>query len=157
MIKRYWVLLLVVAVVAIVGIAIAAWSGGSTSEERLTLKQVPPQVKATLLEIAARNIKEIERETKNGNVLYEAEILIGGKLLEVVIAPDGKVVRFEAEEDEDEDEAQGADDEDEVEGADDDEVGAEDDDDADDDDDEDELDDDDDDDEEDDDEAEDDD
>jgi len=108
---------LAVVLVSIIGLAIAAWSGGSKSEERVSLDQVPAAVKATILDAAkGGTIKEIERETKGDRTIYEAEIVIGGKVLEVEIAPDGKVLGWEAEDDEDEDE----DDEDEVEGDDDD-------------------------------------
>jgi|GEM_PF-487549 len=104
MIRRYWMLLLAVVLVSIIGIAIAAWSGGSKSEERVTLDQVPAAVKATiLLEAQGGTIKEIERETKGDTTIYEAEILIGGKEIEIEVAPDGTLLSKGAD-DEDEDE-----------------------------------------------------
>ncbi|MGD8240889.1 MAG: PepSY domain-containing protein, partial [Armatimonadota bacterium] len=120
MIKRYWVLLLAaacVSIIGIIGIAIAARSGGGETEEQVSLGDVPAAVRVTI-EKAAKGgtIREIERETENGQVVYEAEIAIGGKVLEVEIDANGKVLGWEAEDDEEDE-----DDENEVEDDDDDE------------------------------------
>ncbi len=104
MIRRYWMLLLAVVLVSIIGIAIAAWSGGSKSEERVTLDQVPAAVKATiLLEAQGGTIKEIERETKGDTTIYEAEIVIDGKEIEIEIAADGTLLSKGADDDDDDD------------------------------------------------------
>lgn len=84
-------------------VALAARAGGG-HEEDVTLEQVPAAVKATILkESAGAKITEIERETKNGKVTYEAEFLRDGKEIEIKIAPDGTLLGREIE-DEDDDE-----------------------------------------------------
>jgi uncharacterized membrane protein YkoI len=74
-------------------------------EGNVTLDQVPPAVKATLLKEAnGAKITEIEKETKNGKTVYEAEFVAGGKTVEVKVASDGKLLKREVEDDEDEEE-----------------------------------------------------
>ncbi|MBN1845377.1 MAG: PepSY-like domain-containing protein [Sedimentisphaerales bacterium] len=73
-------------------------------EEEVTLDQVPAAVKAAILaEAQGGTIKEIERETEDGQTTYEAEIVINGKEIEIEIAPDGKVLEREADDDNDDD------------------------------------------------------
>jgi len=72
-------------------VALAASAGGH--EEEVTLEQVPPAVQATILaESAGGRITEIERETRNGAVVYEAEFLLDGQEIEIRIAPDGTLL-----------------------------------------------------------------
>ena len=95
--------------------------GNSDREEKhedgevdVTLDQVPAAVKATILkEAAGHQIEEIERETRGGQAVYEAEWKTGGKEIEIKVAPDGTLLAKEVEDDEDEGEDDGDDDEDE--------------------------------------------
>jgi uncharacterized membrane protein YkoI len=67
---------------------------------------VPAAVKATILkESAGGKITEIERETKGGKTVYEAEFLLDGKEVEIQIAADGALLGREsgAEEDDEDD------------------------------------------------------
>ena len=86
-------------------LAFASWAA-QEGEERVTLDQVPAAVKATILEEAAgAKITEIERETKNGKTVYEAEFLLNGQEIEIKVAPDGTLLSREAEDEgDDEDE-----------------------------------------------------
>jgi uncharacterized membrane protein YkoI len=85
------------------GIAFAAFAGG-VQEEEVALDQVPPAVKATILNQAAgAEIREIERETKGGKTIYEAEFLLNGAEIEIRVAPDGTLLGREVEDDDDED------------------------------------------------------
>ncbi len=80
--------------------AMVALVGGAADEqeEAVTLDQVPDPVKATILtESAGGRITEIERETRNGNVVYEAEFVRDGQEIEIRIAPDGTVLGREVE------------------------------------------------------------
>jgi len=102
--KRQWV---VVAVVALGLVVLAAGLGlaekARKHEEKVTLDQVPEAVKKTILkEAAGAKIKEIEKETKDGKTIYEAEFIKDGKEVEVKVAPDGTVLKREVEEEEEE-------------------------------------------------------
>ena len=82
-------------------------------EVDVTLDQVPDAVKATILKEAAGNkIEEIERETRNGRTVYEAEWKVGGKEIEINVAPDGTLLKKETEDDDDEDDDDDDDDDD---------------------------------------------
>jgi len=71
-------------------------------EVKVSISQVPPAVKATILnEAGANEIKEIEKKTKGGKTIYEAEWIVGGKETEVKVAEDGKLLGKEVEDDED--------------------------------------------------------
>jgi uncharacterized membrane protein YkoI len=79
-------------------------------EEDLTMDQVPAAVKATIqAEAKGATIKEIERETENGQTVYEAEWVEGGQEVEIKIAPDGKLLKrkVEQEDEDDDDDAEG--------------------------------------------------
>ena len=71
-------------------------------EEELTIEQVPAVVKATILaEAAGATVKEIEREFKNGQTVYEAEWMVNGQEIEIKVAPDGTLLKKKVEEEDD--------------------------------------------------------
>jgi uncharacterized membrane protein YkoI len=96
---------LLLTLIAVGAIGMVTLVAGANDEEDVTLDQVPAAVKATILrESAGGRITEIERETKNGKTVYEAEFLLNGQEIEIKIAPDGTVIGREiegAEDDED--------------------------------------------------------
>ncbi len=95
------IVLLVVGLGVVGGVAFGAWASNA-QEEQVTLDQVPPAVKATILsEAAGAEIKEIERETKGGRTIYEAEFLVNGEEVEIKVAPDGTLLGREVEREED--------------------------------------------------------
>jgi uncharacterized membrane protein YkoI len=99
--KNRAMLLLLVSLGAVGTLTLAAWAGGG-QEEEVTLDQVPAAVKATILrESAGGKITEIERETKDGKVTYEAEFIIDGREVEIEISPDGQVIGREVETEQD--------------------------------------------------------
>ena len=62
-------------------------------EETVTLDQVPQAVRDTILrEAGDAQITEIERETKNGKTVYEAEFLRNGQEIEIKVGPDGALL-----------------------------------------------------------------
>jgi len=71
------------------------------TDETLSLEQVPDPVRKTL-EAQGGTIQEIEREDEDGQVVYEAEIVIDAKTFDLKIAPDGTLLRQEADEEDDE-------------------------------------------------------
>lgn len=89
-------------VTACLGLSVLVLSGfvlGSEGEEQVSLDKVPAAVKATILkESAGGKIAEIERDTKNGKTIYEVDILMNGKEIELQIAEDGTLLGKEIEE-----------------------------------------------------------
>jgi hypothetical protein len=73
-------------------------------EEKITLDQCPAPVQETIKkEAAGGTIKEIEKETKNGVTIYEAEFVRDGKTIEIEVAADGKLLKSKVEDGKDED------------------------------------------------------
>jgi uncharacterized membrane protein YkoI len=92
------------AVIMLLGIGCTAIPASARDEETVSLDQVPNAVKATILrEAKGGTITEIERETKDGKTVYEAEFLLDGAEIEIEIAPDGKLLGREVEQENDED------------------------------------------------------
>jgi len=112
--KRRHAALVVVLVGAGLALCIGAVATQQLSEDEKTVSidQVPAAVKAALLAQGGA-IKEIEMESENGQAVYEADVTIDGKEVEVKVAADGTVLGQEAE-DEDADDEEEEDDEDEA-------------------------------------------
>jgi len=71
--------------------------------EQLSIDQVlDPAVKDTILrEAQGGTIKEIERGSENGQIIYEADVVISGQEVELKIAPDsGKLISKEIDDEE---------------------------------------------------------
>lgn len=103
----------------IAGLAVAALltAGLATvfAEEEVSLQQAPEKVRATIQEHAgAGKIVKIERETKDGKTLYEAEVDTNGKTAEFQVSEAGKYLGPEAEEADDDDKDKNGDKEDEA-------------------------------------------
>ena len=93
---------LILGLALALGLAAAVFAGGKQREEKVTLDEVPEAVKATILkEAKGANITEIEKETKNGKVVYEAEFVVGGKEVEIKVDPSGKLLSRKVEEEDD--------------------------------------------------------
>lgn len=77
--------------------------GSSPDEVKVTLEEVPPAVKATILrEAGGGAIIELERVTEQGKTQYEAEIKLNGRVIDLEVAPDGTVLKRVIEDEEDE-------------------------------------------------------
>jgi len=73
-------------------------------EREVTIDEVPEAVRDTILKEAGDNkIEEIEEETENGVVTYEAEWHEDGKEIEIKVAADGTLLKREVEDDDDDD------------------------------------------------------
>ncbi len=87
-----------------------AWNANGAEEKEVELKlaDCPAAVQKTLTrEAHGAKIKEVEKETEDGETVYEAEVKIDGKEYEIEVAQDGTLlekVLDEDEDDEDEDE-----------------------------------------------------
>jgi len=100
--------LIALALAGMCGISCVSVSAarGRRREKDVSIDQVPAAVKATILKEAGDNtLEEIEEVSVNGKVLYyEAEWHAGGKEIEIKVAPNGKLLAREVEDDEDDDE-----------------------------------------------------
>ncbi len=74
------------------------------NERAVLLDQVPAAVKATILREAGKNkIEEIEKETRGGKRIYEAEWVVGDEEIEIKVASDGTLLSKETAEADDDD------------------------------------------------------
>ncbi|MGQ9651314.1 MAG: PepSY-like domain-containing protein [Phycisphaerae bacterium] len=81
------------------------------NEQRVSLDQLPPAVKATILaEAKDAQIKKIQRENTKAGAVYEAEWVENGHKVEIKVAPDGKVLKRQVEQDDDDDDGDDDDD-----------------------------------------------
>jgi len=105
-----WLAVGVLAVGLVAAGALYAEDKGKT-EEKVTIDQVPAAVKATILKEAGdHKITEIEKETKDGKTIYEAEWIADGKEIEIKVAEDGTLLSKETEDaDDDKDDGKGGD------------------------------------------------
>lgn len=102
--------LTIIGVLAVAGLALAiaavATQQVAENEREIPAGEVPAAVMATIVEAAqGATIGEIEMDTENGQVVYEAEIIIDGKEVDIEVAADGTLLGKEADEDDEDDEA----------------------------------------------------
>jgi hypothetical protein len=79
---------------------VAACSGTTVSalEKKIKRSELPPAVEKTVqTESAGATIKGFSKETKNGRVYYEAELVVNGHTKDVLMDADGAVVEVEEE------------------------------------------------------------
>lgn len=66
------------------------------AEKELTLKNLPPAVKATVdAETKGATVKGLSREKENGKTVYELETLVNGRSRDLMIDAAGKVYEVE--------------------------------------------------------------
>lgn len=95
--SRRWVLCIVMGLSLLAAVAATGWASGD-DEEQVSIDQVPAAVKATILkEAKGGTVKKIERETEKGKTIYEAEINIDGREIEIEVAADGTLLEIEEE------------------------------------------------------------
>lgn len=92
------------AVLVYLAPSIAATGGEKQEKERtVSLDQVPAKVKSTILKAAGdQPIKEVEEVTEDGKTYYEADWMQDGKEVEVKVAPNGKLLGREKDEEKEE-------------------------------------------------------
>lgn len=80
-------------------------------EQGVSLDQLPPAVKATILaEAKGAQVREIERENTKNGMVYEAEWGENGHEVEIKVAPDGKLLGRQVEQEDDADDEEEDDD-----------------------------------------------
>ena len=111
--KKHWKLICLMAVACLaVCIGAVATMQVVDKEKEVSIQEVPAAVKATLLaQAGGGTIAEIEMGTENGRTVYEADVIIDGKEVEIQVAPDGTLLSTKVEDDDGDDDE--GDDEDE--------------------------------------------
>ena len=63
------------------------------NEVKMTMEQVPAPVQETLRrEAHGATIRSVDQETSHGKVVYETDVMQGGKNWEIRVRPDGKLI-----------------------------------------------------------------
>jgi uncharacterized membrane protein YkoI len=76
---------------------------GDKDKKGLSIDEIPKVVRATILRHArGGEIKEIELEDEGGKIIYEAEVIIGGREVDLKVAPNGRLLSKETDEGDDE-------------------------------------------------------
>lgn len=71
-------------------------------EVQVSLAELPEAVRATLVKEAPNaEIKELERETEDGQTLYSADVVIDGQAFEIEIAPSGTLLNKQMQNEDD--------------------------------------------------------
>lgn len=79
-------------------LAAVSFAEKDDQDQKLTIEQLPPAVRATLEAQAQGNpIEDIEKETEDGVTFYSADIIQGDKKIGVEIAEDGSLLNSEPE------------------------------------------------------------
>lgn len=76
-------------------IAVASFvlAGCASNDHHVTLNDIPSAPRAAIeREAAGGTIEKVERETRKGMVVYEADIMVNGKKREVKVDENGRVV-----------------------------------------------------------------
>ena len=97
---------LVIGCMIVVAVWFAMTSDDPNENERpITWNELPQVVQETIREQAGdHQITELEEETVDGQVFYEAEWMEGGMEVEILVAADGELLEREVEEPDDEEE-----------------------------------------------------
>ena len=104
--KGRWWITGTVSIVLLVTMALTgspAWAEDEQQEQeqKITMADLPPAVKAGVeQQTAGCTIKKIEKEVKDGQIVYEVEIMKDGKEIEIEFSEAGAVLKREAEEQE---------------------------------------------------------
>ncbi|MBI1374638.1 MAG: hypothetical protein GC159_18120 [Phycisphaera sp.] len=62
-------------------------------EQIITLDAAPPAVQATITsEAKGGEIKEVAKEMRDGKTVYTADVVMGGKMYDLDITEDGKLI-----------------------------------------------------------------
>ncbi len=103
--------LLVIAFVFCTIVLLSNVEAGQKAEKEVTLSEVSAAARATIEKYSANaEIEKIEFEYEDGKEFYEVEMEKDGKEIEFKVAPDGKFLGYEDEDDEDEDDEEDGDD-----------------------------------------------
>lgn len=97
--KRKWVGLMAIGCCVLGSLTLAGWAMDREHEEeegKVTMEQLPPKVKEAVQRLVGTNtIKELEKETEHGTVVYGVEWTANGKEWEAEFTADGDLLEVE--------------------------------------------------------------
>ena len=65
-------------------------------EVAVTMDQLPAAAKATIMkEAGSGKVEEIDKMTRNGRTVYEADVVMDGKKWEIMVRDDGQLLKKE--------------------------------------------------------------
>jgi hypothetical protein len=77
---------------------LAGTTVAAAAEKKVTMKDLPtPVQKSVQAQMPGATLKGLTRETDNGKVFYEAELVVNGHTKDVIMSPDGSVATIEEE------------------------------------------------------------
>jgi hypothetical protein len=90
--------LVLAAFAATLGGCACGGKGHEDKEIPVAMSDVPAAVRATLeRESAGGKVSEVEKEKKNGKIVYSADLMVNGVAWDITIAEDGTVISKEKE------------------------------------------------------------
>ena len=103
--KRWMLAAVLGAGVAVTGCANMHGHHGDEEDEgdevKISLNQVPAAARATLeREANGAAISSVDKETKDGKVVYETDVMLNGHNWEIKVDPDGKLIHKKIDEEE---------------------------------------------------------
>jgi len=103
--RKKGILGLVIGCMIVVVVWFTVVSNDQKENERpIAWNELPPVVQETIREQAGdHQITELEEETVDGQVFYEAEWMEGGMEVEILVAADGELLEREVDEPDDDD------------------------------------------------------
>ena len=102
--SRFIFLLVLVSSFAVVCGCTVSGEEEDAGEVTLGLQEAPAAVQQAIRDAAGSGqIREIERETRDGKTVYEAEIVINGQVQEITLAEDGTRLPNDDDEGDDDD------------------------------------------------------
>jgi|SRR5581483_4333703 len=109
--KRWWIVLAASLALAGCTNTKSANKGGEEEEEgnevKVAFTELPAPVKATLeKESGNAKIDTVDKETKDGKVIYEADAMVNGQNWEIKVAEDGTLVKKRVDNEQDEKKAE---------------------------------------------------
>jgi uncharacterized membrane protein YkoI len=109
MLQKHWKLISLVALVCLaLCIGAVATRQAMNGETEVSIDKVPAAVKAAFdAEAKGGTLGEIEIETENGRTVYEADVIIDGREVDIQVAPDGTLLGKKTEDDEGDDDDEG--------------------------------------------------
>jgi len=116
MLKKHWKLISLIVVICLtLSLGAVAVKQAMDKEVKVSIEEVPAAVRATILaEAEGGTINEIEMETEDGQTVYEADVIIDGREIEIEVAADGTLLGKETEDDEGDDDDEDDEDEEEI-------------------------------------------
>ena len=111
---RWFLICLLSLMLSGIGFGLTSARAGEAKEEaetKLSLKEVPSAVRKTMQrEAAGAKIKGVDKERRDGKVVYETDVVIDGDNYEILVDAHGKLIskKLDPEADEDRSEAKSA-------------------------------------------------